>query len=125
MRYLIADEVITISETEVGKNLLAHRGLLESALARPQQTVFGEDAYPSIHEKAAALMESLIRNHPFLDGNKRTAVIATLIFYGFNGMWLEALQEDVTATAVDVAKGLLDLGELARRLGGWAHPIAR
>ncbi len=74
MRYLSPSEVIGINEQEVGTDLLADFGLLEAAVLRPQQTMFGADAYPDLHTKAAAMVHSLIRNHPFVDGNKRTAV---------------------------------------------------
>lgn len=86
MRYLTVEEIIEINETEVGPALLGDFGRLESAVLRPQTTVGGEDAYADIHTKAAALMHSLIRNHPFLDGNKRTGVIAIVVFYLRNGL---------------------------------------
>ncbi len=81
MRYLTVGEVIAFNRAEVGGDALADFGLLESAVLRPQTTIGGLDAYPSVHEKAAALIHSLIRNHPFVDGNKRTAVVATFTFY--------------------------------------------
>jgi death-on-curing protein len=62
-------------------------GLLESAVARPFQSAFGVDAYPTIFEKAVALFHSLNSNHPFHDGNKRTAVIALNHFLLANGYW--------------------------------------
>jgi len=61
------------------------RNLLESALAQPRQTLFGNDAYPSLIDKAAALLRSLMLNHPFVEGNKRFAVAATDQFLGMNG----------------------------------------
>ncbi len=64
----------------VGRGGLQDRGLLASAVHRPFQSAFGEDIYPSVEEKAAALFHSLIANHPFVDGNKRTAVIAVSLF---------------------------------------------
>jgi death-on-curing protein len=76
VRYLTASEVMLVNEQEVGPELLADFGLLEAAVLRPQQSVFGSDAYPDMHTKAAAMMHSLIRNHAFIDGNKRTAVLA-------------------------------------------------
>jgi len=69
-------------------------GLLESATARPQATVFGEDAYPTIHEKAAALLQSLATNHALVDGNKRTAFVATALFYALNGLHVTGAAED-------------------------------
>jgi death-on-curing protein len=80
--YLTVSDVVRLSEAEVEAATLVDFGLLESAVLRPQQTVAGQDAYPDIHAKAAALMHSLIRNHPFVDGNKRTAVLAVAVFYG-------------------------------------------
>jgi Fic/DOC family protein len=81
--------------------------------------VFGHDAYPDVDTQAAALMHSLIRNHPFIDGNKRTALIAVLMFYGLNGMWVDAEQDELIALAVDVAKGILDVTAIAGLLKGW------
>jgi death-on-curing protein len=113
LRHLTVEEVIAISEAEVGPNLLKDFGLLESAVMRPQQSVFGEDAYPDIHSKAAALFHSLTRNHPFHDGNKRTAVVALAIFYGLNGWSLEIEQGEMVALAVDAAEGQLDVPAIA------------
>jgi death-on-curing protein len=83
--YLSVDQVIAINQSQVGASSLRDRHLLESAVERPRASAFGEDAYPDVHTKAAALMQSLARNHPFLDGNKRTALLATIVFYGLNG----------------------------------------
>jgi len=86
MRYLTAEEVLEINASVMGgRHLLRDRGLLESAIARPQASAFGADAYPDLATKAAALLHSLVLNHPFVDGNKRTAVLATLIFLDLNG----------------------------------------
>lgn len=62
--------------------------LLDSALNRPYQSTFGNEAYPTIHEKAAALLESLAQNHCFHNANKRTALLATSLFYRLNGLQL-------------------------------------
>jgi death-on-curing family protein len=70
----------------VEKGALRDRGLLESALSRPFQSAFGEDAYPGILEKAAALFHSLVANHCFIDGNKRTAVVALQMFLVANSI---------------------------------------
>lgn len=72
------DELVGIKE----------HSLLESSINRPYQSAFGEDAYPTIHEKAAALLESLAQNHCFHNANKRTALLATSIFYRLNGYQL-------------------------------------
>lgn len=109
MRYLSPSEVIGINEQEVGPDLLADFGLLEAAVLRPQQTIFGADAYPDIHAKATAMMHSLTRSHPFIDGNKRTAVLSMIVFYNLNGYAIDADQGEVVALAVDVAEGQIDV----------------
>jgi hypothetical protein len=76
IRYLTTGEVVAINEAEVGPNLLADFGLLESAVLRPQQTAFGADAYQDVHSKAAALLHSLVNNHPFVDGDDGARVLA-------------------------------------------------
>lgn len=87
MRYLSVEDVLHLHALEVGPQVpLRDRGLLESAVTRPQQSAFGEDAYPSVHLKAAAMLQSLAQNQPFEDGNKRVAVLATFVFLGLNGL---------------------------------------
>ena len=99
-------------------------GLLESALARPQATAFGEDAYPTIHEKAAALLHSLARNHALVDGNKRLALAATIAFYGMNGLRLTLTNDEAYDLVIAVASGELDeVTGIATQLG--AHTTAR
>lgn len=83
-------------------------GLLESALARPRASVFGHDAYPGIHQKAAALLHSLARNHALVDGNKRLALAATIAFYGINGMRLTLTNDEAYDLVIDIATGRLD-----------------
>lgn len=121
--YLTANEVLAFNEHFVGPTALRDFGLLDSALMRPQATTFGEDAFPSIHEKAAALLHGLARNHPFLDGNKRTALAATVVFYLVNGYDLAADQGDLVALMVDVAEGQLDVPAIAATLKTWARPL--
>ena len=105
MRYLTAGEVMMINEAEIGPDLLADFGLLEAAVLRPQQSAFVSDAYPDIHTKAAAMLYSLIRNHPFIDGKKRTAVLSMIVFYNLNGYAIEGDRGELVALAIDVAEG--------------------
>ncbi len=96
----------------------------EAAVLRPQSTAFGDDAYPSLHEKSGALLHSLARNHPFVDGNKRTAWAATAVFYQLNGHII--VQEDpgqIVSIVVDVAEGQLDVPNIAATLKVWAIPF--
>jgi death-on-curing protein len=117
--YLTLDDVLAAAEAHLGHPAeVGDYGLLESAVARPQATVFGEDAYPTIHEKAAALLQSLAANHPLLDGNKRTAFVATALFYGFNGHHVPGSAEDeLFDLVIAVATGGLDtVSKIAERL---------
>jgi death-on-curing protein len=89
-------------------------GLLESALARPRATAFGEDAYACIHDKAAALLHSLARNHALADGDKRLALAATLAFYGMNGLRLTLTNDQAYDLTIDLATGrLTDIPKIA------------
>jgi death-on-curing protein len=116
VRYLTAEQIIRINEVEVGPNLLADFGLVDAAAQRPMQSAFGQDAYPGIHEKAAALFHSLVKNHAFIDGNKRTAVVALGIFYLLNGWKLVAEQGQIVDLALGVAEGTIDVSTLAGML---------
>lgn len=91
-------------------------GLLESAVHRPQQSVFGEDAYPRLYDKAAALLESLVKNHCFHNGNKRTAYLVTKSFLMINGKHLKMQREYAVEFIVDIAKGIHSLEAAARIL---------
>jgi death-on-curing protein len=96
-------------------------GLLQSALARPQASAFGEDAYPTLHLKAAALMESLARNHALIDGNKRLAWVATRLFLLFNDEDVRVPDAEVGDEFVRaVAQGHLPLSEIAETLIRWS-----
>ena len=91
-------------------------GLLDAAAARPLSTVFGEDAYPTLGLKAAALMHSLAKSHPLVDGNKRRAWLATLVLLDLNGHETGLADDDAFELVMDLAAGALDVEEIARRL---------
>lgn len=119
-RYLSLDDLLTIADAAVSAEMVVRdAGLLESALARPQSTVFGADAYPTLHTKAAALLHSLARNHALVDGNKRLAWAATAVFLGINGHRVVAGQDEVVD--VVLADGSLDdVEKLAELLASWS-----
>jgi death on curing protein len=96
-------------------------GLLDSAAHRPGATAFGEDAYPSIHEKAAVLLESIVRNHPLVDGNKRLGWLATYVFYGLNGFDVIAPDDDAYDLIIALAAGTADYRKAAAALESWAE----
>jgi death-on-curing protein len=92
-------------------------GLLGSAVARPQTTVFGEDAYPDLWSKAAALLVSIVKNHALIDGNKRLGWLATAVFLDLNGVAVvEATNDDIYELVMEVAAGHDSVAEVANRL---------
>lgn len=118
MIYLTHTELIRVGERVVGGELLERdHGLLQSAAARPQASAFGEDAYPALEDKAAALLHSVVRNHALVDGNKRLGLGALIVFLGINGRQLLLSNDDAYALIMDVAGGRLDdVPSIAARL---------
>jgi len=107
--FLDLDDLLHVAERTLGgRPEVRDHGLLESALARPQASAFGQDAYPTIHEKAAALLHSLARNHALVDGNERLALAGTIAFYGMNGLRLTLSNDEAYELVIDVARGELD-----------------
>ena len=96
-------------------------GLIESALARPQATAFGEDAYSSLWEKAAALMHSLVRNHALVDGNKRVGLTACALLLFKNDITLAFDQDEMYDLVIAVAEGRMDVPEIAQSLQRWGQ----
>jgi len=106
MIFLDLDDLLHIAQRTLGgPPAVRDYGLLESALARPQATAFGTDAYAGIHEKAAALLHSVARDHALVDANKRLALAATLAFYGMNGLVLTLSNDEAYGLVVRVAAG--------------------
>jgi death-on-curing protein len=116
--FLDLEDLLHVAERTLGMApVVRDHGLLESALARPQATAFGEDAYAGIHAKAAALMHSLARNHALVDGNKRLSLAAILAFYGMNGLRLTLTNDEAYRLVIRVATGELeDIAEIAAAL---------
>lgn len=109
IRYLNIVELIIINEELIGgRSQLRDVDLLESAVLRPMTSAFGEDAYITIHDKAAALFHSLSRNHAFVDGNKRTSVLATILFLQLNGYAVTWNEEDALNFVLKIAQGETD-----------------
>lgn len=126
MTYLTTAQVLfiharLIAETG-GAPGIRDLGLLESAVARPQATFDGEDLYPDLATKAAALMASLVGNHPFVDGNKRVGITAAAIFLQRNGQRLTATNEAVEAFTLSVAQGKKSMEEITAWFAGNTAP---
>lgn len=124
--YLTFENILELARDAVAPTelLIRDAGLLESAIARPQTTVFGEDAYPSLYRKAAALMESIARNHALVDGNKRLAWLATAVFLLLNYVDLQAPSvDDGEGFVLAVASGEYDLHQIEATITAWSTPV--
>ena len=108
MIYLTLPELLFVAERTLGQVELRDMGLLESAVARPMASAFGEDAYSSIDLKAAALVHSIARNHALVDGNKRLALAGLIAFYGMNGRRLTFTNDQAYDFILAIAAGDLD-----------------
>ncbi len=116
MKYLTAEQVLfiharLIAETG-GEHGVLDLGLLQSAVARPQASFDGQDLYPELFAKAAALFESLIGNHAFVDGNKRTAITAVGLFLRLNGYRLTASNQELENFTLQCAQHLVSLDQM-------------
>ena len=120
--YLTTEDLLVLIE-ELGGLPVRDFGLLDSAAHRPQATVFGDDAYPDLPTKAAVLLESIVRNHPLLDGNKRLSWVAVVVFFGINGLALRAPEDAAYDLVIGVAEGRLTYSEVAAQLASWATPL--
>jgi death-on-curing protein len=99
-------------------------GLLQSALARPNTTLYGADAYPTLDLKAAALMHSIVTSHPLIDGNKRTAWALMITFVLLNGFEVVAETDDAFDFVLDVATGSRDLDSIASWIAAHRVPYS-
>jgi death on curing protein len=120
-RYLTTEQALRIARRAVGGPVeVRDVGLLDAAVHRPRASVLGHDAYPDLLTKAAALLHSLARSHPLVDGNKRLAWLATYVFLAKNEVLLEPDDDAAYELVVAVAAGDVDdVAEIARRLDGW------
>jgi len=121
IEYLDLDDLVAAAEVAVGRRPeVRDWGLFESALARPKASVFGEDAYPGLNGKAAALLHSVVTNHALVDGNKRLGLVAVLLFYGMNGYDLTATENERVDLILAIADGRLsEVEKIAEHLVQW------
>lgn len=112
-RFLTLEEALRVAEAVIGETpAVRDVGLLESALARPQTRLFGDDAYPSLEEKAAAMLQSLVLNHALIERNKRLGFACTSVFLTLNGAPL-ALDDESQAYDLVMAVATSELTEVA------------
>jgi len=117
MTYLTAEQVLFIHArliTETGgSHGVRDLSMLLSAIGRPQASFDNQDLYPDLFSKAAALLDSLIRNHPFVDGNKRTGITAAALFLRMNGYRLTATNSELEKITLEVAQAQLKVAIIA------------
>jgi len=117
MNYLTAEQVLFIHarliEETGGVHGVLDLGLLQSAVARPKATFDKQDLYPDLFLKAATLLESLIGDHAFVDGNKRTAITSAGLFLHLNGYRLKASNQQLEDFTLECAQHLVSLDQMA------------
>lgn len=119
--YLELDDLLAAADAAVdGRAEVRDIGLLQAAVARPQATAFGEEAYRTLDEKAAALLQSIVAGHPLVDGNKRLGWIAVRLFYRLNETDVRPEADDAFDLVVSVASGARrEVPEIAAALARW------
>ena len=115
VEYLDLEDILGLVRT-LGVGPVRDVGLLDSAVGRPRSSAFGEDAYPSVSLKAAALLQSLTNRHALVDGNKRLAWLATVVFLDLNGHAPDLTDEEAFDLVWEVAGTSLGVDAIARRL---------
>jgi death-on-curing protein len=122
--YLCYPELLYITHRILGEDVpVRDQGLLQSALARPRASASGADAYPTLHEKAAALVHSLAGNHGLLDGNRRLSLAGLIAFLGVNGWRLTWTNGEAYDFIVGLASGQLDdIPAIAERIARGSEP---
>jgi death-on-curing protein len=116
-----ATEYLTLADlldlaAALGAGPVRDLGLLDSACHRPQAAFYGQEAYPALVEKAAALMHSLCCNHALVDGNKRLALLGTVVFLRINGYRLDLTDDEAFRLTISIAAGKQDAAEIAKHL---------
>lgn len=123
MRYLTLNEVLTLHDRVIaqtgGSFGVRDIGRLESSLAQPRMTFDGVELYPTLVEKAATLGFSIIQNHPFLDGNKRTGHAAMEIFLFLNGFEIQSSIDEQEKVVLQVASGKMS----REQFSGWVNSV--
>ena len=106
IKYLTTEDILLLHYLSIQKSGGSHglrdAGLLDAAVHRPQATFAGEDLYPTAFDKAGALCHSLIKNHAFVDGNKRTSLLSAMTFLELNGYRFECEQEELVTFGLKI-----------------------
>lgn len=124
MIFLSTRQLLRIAERVAGPDVgVRDIGLLEAAAARPRATAFGQDAYPTLHEKTAALVHSVVTNHALVDGNTRLGLASAIAFLGINGWRLTLSEDEAYDLIIAIASGeLTEVADIADRLARGSQP---
>jgi len=119
--HLDLDDLLAAAEAALGRPTeVRDIGILQAAVARTRASVYGEDAYPDLDAKAAALLHSIVTGHALIDGNKRLGWVSVRLFYRLNGRDLHAPMDDAFDLVVEIADGSIrDVPAIAARLRLW------
>ena len=119
--HLDLDDLLAAADAALGRTPeVRDIGILEAAVARTRASVYGEDAYPDLDAKAAALLHSIVTGHALIDGNKRLGWVSVRLFYRLNGRDLHAPIDDAFDLVVEIADGSIrDVPAIAARLRAW------
>ena len=122
--YLELEDLLAAAEAALGRPAeVRDVGLLLASAARPRATAFGEEAYASLDEKAAALLHSIVTGHPLVDANKRLGWVALRLFYRLNDADIQPLPDEAFDLVVSVASGdERDVADIAKTLEAWRRP---
>ncbi|HEY0639655.1 MAG TPA: Fic family protein [Pseudonocardiaceae bacterium] len=119
--YLDSADLLMIASSVVEGDLVVRdAGLLDAAAYRPQATMLGAEAYPTLWLKAAALLDSIVRTRPLVEGNWRLAWVAVVTFCDLNGWWVDAEDEAALDVIRRISRGDVELAEIAHWLETWA-----
>lgn len=116
---LTLEDLVSLVE-DLGVGPVRDLGLLGSAAHRPATRLYGQDVYPALPLKAGALLESIVRNHALVDGNKRLGWLATVVFLGLNEIDLDAPDDAAYDLVVGLASGTATLADAAASLTAWS-----
>jgi death-on-curing protein len=119
--YLGLEDLLALAD-DLGVSKVRDLGLLDAAAHRPRTSLLGHDAYSTLDEKVAVLLESITRNHPLIDGNKRLGWMAAFVCYGLNGIDLDAPEDAAYDLVIEVATGTVGHAGAAVRLAAWTRP---
>ena len=123
--HLDLEDLLVAAEVALGEPAqVRDTGILEAAVARTRASIYGEDAYPSLHAKAAALLHSIVTGHALIDGNKRLGWVSVRLFYRLNGSDLRMPIDEAFDLVMAIADGSTrDVPDIAGRLGAWVSPV--